>query len=66
MAERHPDESEFDLDDAAVDVADYLAPRSKRWRAPSLLRERRIIRLKGKLQRCVQLLDRTRLRACAK
>ncbi|MFK0329486.1 helix-turn-helix domain-containing protein [Rhizobium sp. NPDC090275] len=66
MAERHPGESEFDLMMCRSDVADYLGLTIETVaRSFTKLRERHIIRLKGKLQRRVQLMDRDALAALA-
>ncbi|NLS07371.1 helix-turn-helix domain-containing protein [Rhizobium sp. P32RR-XVIII] len=62
MAERHPGEPEFDMMMSRSDIADYLGLTIETVaRSFTKLRERRIVRLNGKLQRSVRLLDRDAL-----
>lgn len=64
MAERHPGEPEFDIMMCRSDVADYLGLTIETVaRSFTKLREKHIIRLNGKLQRSVQLLDQDALAA---
>ncbi|TCU25616.1 CRP/FNR family transcriptional regulator/CRP/FNR family nitrogen fixation transcriptional regulator [Rhizobium azibense] len=64
MAERRPEEPEFDMMMSRSDIADYLGLTIETVaRSFTKLRDRHIIRLNGKLQRSVRLLDRGALRA---
>ncbi|TCS03468.1 MULTISPECIES: helix-turn-helix domain-containing protein [unclassified Rhizobium] len=58
MADRHPRDCEFDMMMSRSDIADYLGLTVETVaRCFTKLREKRILRLNGKLQRVVRLLD---------
>lgn len=62
MASRHPENPEFDMMMSRSDIADYLGLTVETVaRCFTKLREKRILCLKGKLQRIVRLLDRNAL-----
>ncbi|UVD59643.1 helix-turn-helix domain-containing protein (plasmid) [Rhizobium sp. Pop5] len=62
MADRHPGDCEFDMMMSRSDIADYLGLTVETVaRCFTKLREKRILRLNGKLQRIVRLLDRDAL-----
>lgn len=62
MADSHPEDSEFDMMMSRSDIADYLGLTVETVaRSFTKLREKRIIRLAGKSQRIVRLLDRDAL-----
>ncbi len=62
MADRHPEDSEFDMMMSRGDIADYLGLTVETVaRCFTKLREKRILLLNGKLQRIVRLLDRDAL-----
>ncbi|MGR9171063.1 helix-turn-helix domain-containing protein [Rhizobium sp. KDH_Rht_773_N] len=64
MAERHPEDAEFDMMMSRSDIADYLGLTVETVaRCFTKLREKRILRLNGRLQRSVRLLDRNGLMA---
>jgi CRP/FNR family nitrogen fixation transcriptional regulator len=64
MAQRHPGELEFDILMCRNDVADYLGLTVETVaRSFTKLRDRHIIRLKGTLQRSVQVIDEGALAA---
>ncbi|OHV26511.1 cyclic nucleotide-binding domain-containing protein [Rhizobium sp. RMa-01] len=62
MADRHPEDPEFDMMMSRSDIADYLGLTVETVaRSFTKLREKRILRLAGKSQRIVRLLDRDAL-----
>ncbi|KKZ88990.1 cAMP-binding protein [Rhizobium phaseoli] len=62
MADRHPEDAEFDMMMSRSDIADYLGLTVETVaRSFTKLREKRILRLAGKSQRIVRLLDRDAL-----
>ena len=62
MADRQPEDCEFDMMMSRTDIADYLGLTVETVaRCFTKLREKRIICLNGKLQRIVRLLDRDAL-----
>jgi CRP/FNR family transcriptional regulator/CRP/FNR family nitrogen fixation transcriptional regulator len=62
MADRHPEDPEFDMMMSRSDIADYLGLTVETVaRSFTKLREKRILRLAGKSQRIVRLLNRDAL-----
>ncbi|MBP2449037.1 CRP/FNR family transcriptional regulator/CRP/FNR family nitrogen fixation transcriptional regulator [Rhizobium leguminosarum] len=62
MVDRHPEDPEFDIMMCRSDIADYLGLTVETVaRSFTKLREKRILRLNGKSQRIVRLLDRDAL-----
>ncbi|MBB3657664.1 CRP/FNR family transcriptional regulator/CRP/FNR family nitrogen fixation transcriptional regulator [Rhizobium sp. BK650] len=62
MADRHPDDCEFDIMMSRSDIADYLGLTVETVaRCFTKLRRKRILCLDGKLQRLVRILDRDAL-----